>query len=148
MKVFCYFNLHTHLWSLKALDGARKGLVVAHAESLELADCEMRVSEAGRQRVLQEKRKNVHAGIVGTVVRAGGIRWRYRDVEELFLLTWPEAPNCRWTAFSYNPYKGKTFAERAEPYRPVLRAQTVRLDHKLGTYYFNDGLNWRPKTSR
>lgn len=67
MRVFMYFNLHRHCWSLKALEGPSAGRVVAHAASVKLTGCTFRVSEAGRQRVLAEKRKNVHAGIVGTL---------------------------------------------------------------------------------
>lgn len=33
-----------------------------------LEDVVFKVSEAGRQRVLREKRKNVHAGVLGTVL--------------------------------------------------------------------------------
>ena len=90
-KVFVYFNLHKHVWSVKALSGAHKGKVVAHTETLVLQDVEPRVSEAGRQRVIQEKRKNVHAGLVGRLVSfADG-----------------QLPASR--AISYNPYKMASF---------------------------------------
>lgn len=68
MRVYVYFNLHKKVWSVRALEGARKGRVIAHRTDLELADCTFKVSEPGRQRVLREKRKNVHAGIVGTLM--------------------------------------------------------------------------------
>lgn len=67
MRVFMYFNLHRLCWSLKALEGPNAGRVVAHAASVRLSGCSFKVSEAGRQRVLSERRKNVHAGIVGTL---------------------------------------------------------------------------------
>jgi len=60
MKVKVYFNLHKKLFSIQ-----HKGLVIAHKTELVLHNAEFRVSEAGRQRVLREKRKNVHAFIVG-----------------------------------------------------------------------------------
>ena len=65
MKVFVYFNLHKKVFSVKALEGEHKGRVVAHRRELSLRYVEFKVSEAGRQRVLREKRKNVHAGVVG-----------------------------------------------------------------------------------
>lgn len=65
MRVFVYFNLHKKLWSVKALEGENKGRVVLHTPELQLSDCTFKVSEAGRQRVLRERRKNVHAGVVG-----------------------------------------------------------------------------------
>jgi hypothetical protein len=66
MRVFVYFNLHKKCFSIKALEGDRKGRVVAHSNTVLLEGCKLLVSEAGRQRVLREKRKNVHAGVSGT----------------------------------------------------------------------------------
>lgn len=68
MKVFVYFNLHRKCWSVKAMEGPKKGLVIKHTDSIKLVDCKFKVSEAGRQRVIREQRKNVHAGVVGTMV--------------------------------------------------------------------------------
>ena len=65
MKVFVYWNLHRGLWSVKALMGPNKGRVIDRMPTVLLRDAEGKVSEAGRQRVLRERRKNVHAGIVG-----------------------------------------------------------------------------------
>lgn len=39
--------------------------VIAHVESITLKDCLFKVSEKGRQRVLRERQKNVHAGVEG-----------------------------------------------------------------------------------
>jgi hypothetical protein len=63
-----YYNLHKHCLSLKALDGARRGCVVLHARGVRLKDVTFRVSQAGRERVLRERAKNVHAGVVGELV--------------------------------------------------------------------------------
>jgi hypothetical protein len=93
-KVFVYYNLRSHVWSVKALTGPNKGLVIAHAEYVTLKDAVPRVSEAGRQRVLKEKQKNVHAGIVGQWVPY-------------------EPPASHSLAISYNPYKGPTFEFRS-----------------------------------
>ncbi len=43
------------------------GRVIGYTESVNLEDVEFKVSEAGRQRLLREKRKNVHAFAIGTV---------------------------------------------------------------------------------
>jgi hypothetical protein len=67
MKVFVYFNLHKKCFSVKALEGVNKGKVVQHTDNIVLLLPKFKVSEAGRQRVLREKRKNVHAGVVGWV---------------------------------------------------------------------------------
>jgi len=47
------------------LEGPDKGRVVGWASTVLLSDVTPKVSEAGRQRVLREKRKNVHAGMGG-----------------------------------------------------------------------------------
>jgi hypothetical protein len=67
-RVFVYRNLHYKCWSVKALDGEFAGKVVAHCDSLGLVNARFVVNEAGRQRVIQQKRKNVHAGIIGEAV--------------------------------------------------------------------------------
>jgi hypothetical protein len=65
LRVDVYRNLRKKCWSIRAMEGRRKGRVVAHADSLHLYHCKFHVSEAGRQRVLREKKKNVHAWVSG-----------------------------------------------------------------------------------
>lgn len=91
MRVFVYFNLHRKCWSVKALEGPSKGRVIMHTLSLLLTCCTFRVSEAGRQRVLKERRKNVHAGVVGYLTDDGA--------------SVGDAP----AAVSYNPYRAGHF---------------------------------------
>lgn len=99
MKVFVYYNLHKHLWSVKALEGPNKGRVVARDEMVTLKDVRAKVSEAGRQRVLKEQRKNVHAGLVGTWVANHPM-----DSDRIH-----RALVGTGRAISYNPYKGPFF---------------------------------------
>jgi hypothetical protein len=107
MKVFVYFNLHRKTWSVKALSGPKKGLVVAHLDRLVLDDCTFKVSEAGRQRVLREQRKNVHAGVVGTLSH------QFAD----FI----------GTDVTYNPYKYSSFVTRNNE-QPIYTARRVLLN--------------------
>jgi hypothetical protein len=65
VKVFVYYNLHRHCWSIRALEGDRRGLVIAHCDRVYLTEVLPRVSEAGRLKARREKRRNVHAGLVG-----------------------------------------------------------------------------------
>ncbi len=106
MRVFVYFNLHRKLWSVKALSGPMRGRVVAHRDTLALTDCTFKVSEAGRQRVLREQRKNVHAGVVGYLSDAPALA---HDVP-----------------VTYNPYKAATFT-RKDTGAPVHHAALVSL---------------------
>lgn len=89
-RVFVYFNLHKKVWSIKSL---KTGRVIAHANTVQLKDVTFKVSEAGRQRVLKEKRKNVHAGVVGTLV-----------AKDFFF-----HPGLLNEVISYNPYKAPHF---------------------------------------
>ncbi len=59
-KVFVYKNLHKGCWSIR-----QDGLVKAHTDNVTLYNVMMKVNKKGRERVLREKRKNVHAGISG-----------------------------------------------------------------------------------
>jgi hypothetical protein len=63
-KYFVYWNLHKDLWSVQDIKAKK---VIAHLPSLVLCDCVFVVREGGRQRVLKEKRKNVHAGVKGHI---------------------------------------------------------------------------------
>lgn len=100
-KVFVYWNLHKHVWSIKALSGYAKGKVIAHASGVTLSNVHGKVSEAGRQRVIREQRKNVHAGIVGML-----------DINRYDANISTPTDYDDGTAFgriTYNPYKAPTF---------------------------------------
>lgn len=112
IKVYVYFNLHKKTFSIKALEGERKGLVIAHRDTLTLRDVVFKVSEAGRQRVLRERKKNVHAGVVGY--------WRGCYEPSI-------AENT--TAVTYNPYKYESFVTKADE-RPVYNAANAHLTNK------------------
>ena len=59
-----YRNLHKKCFSVKCMKLKR---VVAHVDVITLEDVTFPVSKAGRERVLREKQKNVHAFIQGKV---------------------------------------------------------------------------------
>ena len=86
-KVMVYKNLHNGMFSVK-----QGGLVVAHVDSIMLSPAVFNVNQAGRQRVLIEKKKNVHAYVIGYVE---GVNI---DVEVGGMIP-----------VSYNPYKFKHF---------------------------------------
>lgn len=98
MKVFVYFNLHRKCFSIKALEGKDKGRVVAHRDDVLLFDATFKVSETGRQRVLRERKKNVHAGVVG-----------YWDEVGSDYLTTINRITVNGTPVTYNPYKYDSF---------------------------------------
>lgn len=66
-QLMVYRNLNQDNWSVKQyINGKEK--VTDHFDNLLLKDCTFRVREGGRQRVIKEKQKNVHAFIIGTYV--------------------------------------------------------------------------------
>ena len=57
-KYYIYRNLHKNCFSVKY-----KGKVIKHSTCLILENCTFIVNQKGQERVLKEKRKNVHAYI-------------------------------------------------------------------------------------
>ena len=130
MKVFVYFNLHKKCWSVKALEGENKGRVIAHEDFIILRDVVGRVSKAGRERVLREKRKNVHAGIVGEWVS---------DIDDSLATN-----GDTWLApydITYNPYKYDSFvyAESGDRFdgAPYM-LMNASADNKLMAFEWED----------
>jgi hypothetical protein len=66
------WNLRTGGWSIMAANGTMRDRVVAHADELQLADVEFRVSKTQRQRALKTGQRNAHAFAVGTLLDPGG----------------------------------------------------------------------------
>lgn len=97
MKVMVYWNLHKGRWSVKDMEPGSPtyGRVIARLPEVLLEGATGKVSEAGRQRVLRERRKNVHAGIVGTVYKPAGTEAKL--IKEI------------GDRVTYNPYKYDRF---------------------------------------
>lgn len=91
MRVRVYFNLQKKLFSVV---DTKTGRVVDHVSNLTLSNVRFTVRESGRQRVIKERRKNVHAFVVGDWFRfPADTQEMVRDVHLV----------------SYNPYKGPHF---------------------------------------
>ena len=101
--VSVYWNIRRKVWSVR-----KRNRVVAHLAALTIFSPTFHVSEAGRQRVLRERRKNVHAFIRGELYAPGLL------AETGFQV-------------SYNPYKGPTFY-RVGSGETVLRGRWAKLD--------------------
>ena len=119
MRVFVYFNLHKRCFSVKALEGSRKGRVIAHKDSLALYGATFKVSQAGRERVLRERKKNVHAGVVGI--------WSERKMVVDDLVVYEGIANGR--QITYNPYKYDSFVFKDTEAAVTEKQHAVALDH-------------------
>ena len=99
-----YFNLHLKKWTIR--DRWTK-LVLGHAEdAVWLKDAEFIVSEAGRQRVIKEQKKNVHA-----VVRGIFLGTSHKN----------DTPEYNYSKVIFNPYKYQTFVFWARNYPASYR---------------------------
>jgi hypothetical protein len=93
-----YFNLHKKSWSVR---DPRTGRVTNKGQVqclVVLTGVTFKVSEAGRQRVIAEKRKNVHAFAVGDLV---ALPENNNNLETLLAVA--------TVPVSYNPYKAGHF---------------------------------------
>ena len=120
MRVDVYFNIHKKLFSIRSREPETRGLVIAHSRSVTLLNPRAVVSEKGRQRVLKEQRKNVHAVIRGI--------WN-PDAE-------PFTAGLQWY---YNPYTIHTFA--------VLKKAPVKGERiRFGDYEPVNDFQWHGVT--
>ena len=112
MKVKVYWNSHKKLFSI-----VHKGKVIAHKKVVFLSDCKFVVNQKGREKVLQQKKKNVHAYIYGTLA----------DPEEL-VRNDVEPLNVR-----YNPYYNSSFMTESGPIFEAKQVDLVSIEI-IGTF--------------
>jgi len=120
-----YFNLHKKVFSLKSRYLNR---VVSHSDEVLMEDVQFKVSEAGRQRVLREKRKNVHAFVRGELV------CHYSPQNQRMVQ--PETLIEQGVELTYNPYKYSTFVIKSTG-EPVYSASKVLLKGKKIYAFFD-----------
>ena len=105
MRVEVYFNLHKKTFSVRS---AKSGKVLLHTDEVHIENPEFVVHQSGRNRVLSEGRKNVHA-----FVRGDATFFRYTNRPRLDTLT-------------YNPYKYASFVDKKTE-EPVYKASRAWL---------------------
>jgi hypothetical protein len=89
----------------------QNGLVVAHTDLLELRNCEFIINKNGQERVRREKKKYVHAFVVG--------------IPKVKL---PTHAKLKYK-IKYNPYKDDTFVAVADDEElPVSGAEVIRIN--------------------
>ena len=94
-RVYVYYNLHTHTWSVRL--GSK---VVLHTDYIKLKDVEFRVRVGGREKVRAEQSKNVHAFVIGNIVN--------------YSLPGEEIPSPTLPVeVTYNPYRYNNFVVKS-----------------------------------
>lgn len=99
-------------YSIRMLEGPYKGKVVGHAPAVYLHDVELVVSKAGRNRVLRDKERSVHAWATGRFqccAEAPELQYQRRDVRRI----------------TYFPFIKGHFFDRKAPDRPVTKLDSA-----------------------
>ena len=100
MRVEVYKNLHTGTWSVRQCS---TGLVIDHPTSAIISGAEFVVQPSGRDRVLRERVKNVHAFVRGVITQEATPQDSLLLLEEI----------------TYNPYKMSSFMVKSNEQKIV-----------------------------
>jgi len=116
-RLYIYKNLHLNLFSIR-----QGGKVIDHRDEILLEDARFLVGKKGRERVLKEKRKNVHAGISGFWAE----EWEASSIMKSY------------TPYkvSYNPYKNETFVLTEDMKTTINEAHFVKMNIDDGVFAF------------
>ena len=109
--VDCYRNLNKpEYFSCKQRKGENKNKVIGYGKIIVLKTPVFKVSEAGRQRVLKKRQKNVHAYVTGKFCDA---------FDGIFM------PDQTFTEITYNPYDSGVFFNRitGDPIEPSINTK-------------------------
>lgn len=110
-----YKNLHNGLFSIK-----QKELVVAHVRTFEITNVDFKVNESGRQRVILEKKKNVHAFVCGRLLKVNA---EYEIKPYLVKVT-------------YNPYQRGCFYYPVDGKEALLHPSENLIGTERGLYVY------------
>jgi hypothetical protein len=125
-KIYVYRNLQKQKLSLM-----QSNVVVGHAEAVILTDVEFRVRQSGRERVLRERQKNVHAFTIGLLEQAFETPYAWvLEVAPIF-----DRENAR--SVTYNPYKFTTFVDQTSE-APVYSGRRVLVTANKGIFVENE----------
>jgi len=119
--------------------------VIFHAQSVALTGAHFSVNAKGRQRVLEERQKNVHAGVVGYLSMAIVIKERYPDatVAGSHELEYPVAyftTHKSAQEVTYNPYKFDAFVDVTTETPVTEKFLNVILDHNMKVWWWDDAI--------
>ena len=131
MKVEVYRNLHKNCWSVR---DNKTGRVLTHVDEIHLKNADLIVRPAGREKVLREKRKNVHAFAKGEV--AASIQYQvegWKLTKDNYLVKKEKVSAYDATQIVYNPYKYNSFVY-ADSEEPIFHAERIYLNNRGEVY--------------
>jgi hypothetical protein len=111
-RVRVYWNLHKKTFSIQ---DTHTGRVIGHSQHIVIEDASFVVRQGGRLKVIETRRKNVHAFVVGrlTSVTAQPLK-KVRSLTEL----------------TYNPYKYDAFVTKVNDQTKVSNSGFVVLNNR------------------
>ena len=132
-KVAIYKNLHKSMFSVVSREGENYGKVIAHCDGAVLSNVTFTVSQAGRNRVLNERKKNVHAYVVGHIEAAKN--WQpFREGVD-FVNQMDNESTMFAEKICYNPYqRGSFFYHGMSGPVDASKASVARLDVSDGVF--------------
>ena len=124
-RVMVYYNLHKHTFSV-----TYKSKVILHADYVKLKDVEFRVRQGGQEKVRDEKRKNVHAFVIGNLV----------DYCKFPCDNMPQEPTDK--IVTYDPYKYDSFIYKGTK-EPVYKAKEVDMINQKNKLFVINEIRYR-----
>lgn len=115
-KVQVYRNLHAELFSVR-----QDGIVLFHKANLLLKDAEFRVQPAGKDKVRETQRKNVHAYVSGYMLSKKELNDMYNEAGL------EDNEHFGFNRVTYNPYKYDSFWD-LDNNAPIYKADIVDMD--------------------
>ena len=112
-----------HNWKHDCYSIMQNGRLKASARQVRLSDVEFRVRESGRERMLRNQRRNIHAYAIGRL-----LDFVHPDDDR-------ELGGMSGRSVYYNPYQFAFFADK-ETQAPVNSALVVQFDER-GVVYSN-----------
>ena len=109
MKVMVYYNLNKHTFSV-----THNSKVIMYADYVKLKDVEFRVRQGGKEKVRSEKRKNVHAFVIGELLEY--FEYPSKDI--------PTSSSNK--VITYDPYKYDSFVFKNNE-EPVFHAKEIEM---------------------
>ena len=93
LRVYVYWNIHKNLFSVRGPEGR----VIDHVDYLLIKGAKYCVGKKGRERVIREQKKNVHAGVRGFMCSS---------------LPSSYGGNVCLSRVCYDPYKSNSFVDK------------------------------------
>jgi len=124
-KVMVHFNLHKNTFSV-----TYKSRVIMNADYVKLTNVEFRVRQGGKNKVREEKNKNVHAFVIGELVNY--CKYPCENI--------PQESNDN--IVTYDPYKYDSFVYKSTE-QPIYRAKEVdMINQKNKLFVINEILKY------